>query len=110
MKNIIDFKPQSTGKFALFGVLLAGMYYSAYSWLIRKDWPREDYSYCYFIPVVVSYLIWEKKNEFSAEPGVPYWGGLLFLIPGILLFWVGELAGELYSLYLSSWLVAVGIL
>ena len=62
------------------------------------------------IPLVVLYLIWEKKSELAAEPAVPSWGGLLFLIPGILLFWVGDLAGELYSLYLSSWLVAVGIL
>lgn len=74
------------------------------------DWPRADYSHCYLIPVVVLYLIWEKKDELAAEQAAPSWGGLLFLVPGIVLFWVGELAGELYSLYLSSWLVAVGIL
>jgi len=56
------------------------------------DWPREDYNYCYLIPLVVLYLIWEKKDELSAAPAVPSWGGLLFFIPGILLFWVGELA------------------
>jgi exosortase D (VPLPA-CTERM-specific) len=97
-------------KFALFGALLAGIYYTAYSWLIQHDWPREDYTYCYLIPLVVLYLIWEKKKDLAAKSAVPSWGGLLFLVPGILLFWVGDLAGELYSLYLSSWLVAVGIL
>jgi exosortase D (VPLPA-CTERM-specific) len=35
---------------------------------------------------------------------------LLVLLPGILLFLVGELAGEFYSTYLSSWLVVVGLL
>lgn len=110
LKALSDVKPQVIVKFALFGALLAGIYYSTYSWLIQSDWPREDYNYCYLIPLVVLYLIWEKKNELAAEPAVPSWRGLLFLIPGILLFWVGELAGELYSLYLSSWLVAVGIL
>ncbi len=97
-------------KFAAYVVLLIGIYYSTYSWLIKKDWLREDYSYCYLIPLVVLYLIWEKKEDLAAEKAVPSWGGLLFLIPGIALFWVGELAGEFYSLYLSSWLFAVGIL
>jgi exosortase D (VPLPA-CTERM-specific) len=110
LKALSDVKPQVIVKFSLFGALLAGIYYSTYSWLIQSDWPREDYNYCYLIPLVVLYLIWEKKNELAAEPAVPSWGGLLFLIPGILLFWVGELAGEAYSLYISSWLVGVGLL
>jgi len=110
LKAIADLKPRILLKFALFGALLAGMYYPAYSWLIRKDWPREDYNYCYLIPLVVLYLIWEKKDELASEPSAPSWAGIFFLVPGILLFWVGELGGELYSLYLSSWLVAVGIL
>ena len=110
LKALSDLKPKVFVKFAFFGALLAGIYYSSYSWLIQKDWSREDYNYCYLIPLVVLYLIWEKKDELAAEPAAPSWGGILFLVPGILLFWVGELAGELYSLYLSSWLVAVGVL
>lgn len=110
MKALSDVKPQVVEKFAIFAVLLAGIYYPAYSWLIQKDWPREDYNYCYLIPLVVLYLIWEKKDALAVERAVPSWGGLLFFIPGILLFWVGDLSGELYSMYLSSWLVAVGIL
>jgi len=97
-------------KFAFLASLLAVIYYPTYSWLIQRDWPKEDYNYCYLIPLVVLYLIWEKKDELAAEPAVLSWGGLLFLVPGILLFWIGDLAGEFYSLYLSSWLVTVGIL
>ncbi|MGO9136833.1 MAG: VPLPA-CTERM-specific exosortase XrtD [Syntrophales bacterium] len=106
----LNLRPQSAIRFSIYALLLIGIYYSAYSWLIQRDWPREDYNYCYLIPFVVLYLIWEKKEELAAEPAVPSWGGLLFLVPGIILFWVGDLAGELYSLYVSSWLVAVGIL
>ena len=110
MKTRNDFRAQALGKFALFGGLLAALYHSSYAWLFQKDWPREDYNYCYLIPLVVLYLIWEKKDELAAEPAVPSWGGLLLLVPGLLLFWVGDLAGELYSLYFSSWFAAVGIL
>lgn len=106
----LNLNPRALGKFTFFAAILVGMYWSAYSWLIQKDWPREDYNYCYLIPLVVLYLMWEKKDELAAEPAVPSWNGLFLLVPGILLFWVGELGGELYSLYLSSWLVAVGVL
>jgi exosortase D (VPLPA-CTERM-specific) len=110
MKMLSNLNLPAIAKFGLFGALLVGIYFSAYAWLIEKDWAREDYNYCYLIPLVVLYLIWDKKDELAAERAVPSWGGLLFLIPGILLFWVGDLAGELYSVYLSSWLVGVGIL
>jgi exosortase D (VPLPA-CTERM-specific) len=110
MKMLSNLNLPAIAKFGLFGALLVGIYFSAYAWLIQKDWAREDYNYCYLIPLVVLYLIWDKKDELAAERAVPSWGGLLFLIPGILLFWVGDLAGELYSVYLSSWLVGVGIL
>jgi exosortase D (VPLPA-CTERM-specific) len=95
---------------AIYAILLAVMYYSTYDWLIRIDWSRDDYNYCYLIPLVVLYLIWEKRNKWSVEPAVPCWGGLLIMAPGVLLFWFGELAGELFSIYISSWLAVVGIL
>jgi len=41
---------------------------------------------------------------------VPSWVGLIVVLLGILLFWVGELAGEYFSMYISSWLVSVGLL
>src|SRR5512143_30014 len=95
---------------ALYGLLLIILYYSAYSRLVGYDWAREDYNYCYLIPFVVAYLIWEKKDNWQKEASVPSWGGLFSLLPGLLLFWVGELAGEFFSLYISSWLVVTGLL
>ena len=110
MKSLMKLKAHVAVKFGIYAILLAGIYYSAYSRLIGHDWAMEDYSYCYLIPLVVLYLIWEKKNELAAERSVPSWCGLLFLFPAILLFWFGELAGEFYSIYLSSWFAVVGIL
>jgi exosortase D (VPLPA-CTERM-specific) len=95
---------------AIYGALLAMIYYSTYEWLVGVDWARDDYNYCYLIPFVVLYLIWEKRNKWSNELSVASWRGLFLMVPGILLFWVGDLAGELFSLYISSWLIVVGIL
>ncbi len=94
----------------MYGLLLFIIYFSSYDWLVNHDWPREDYNYCYLIPFVVIYLVWEKKGKWLNEASVPSWSGLFVILPGILLFWVGELAGEFYSTYISSWLVVSGIL
>ena len=95
---------------AVYGALLAGIYSTAYWWLIHSDWPREDYNYCYLIPLLAVYLGWEKRPELAAEASAPSWMGFLPLLFGILLFWAGHLGGELFSVYLSSWLAVVGLL
>jgi exosortase len=95
---------------AIYGPLLAIIYFASYKWLVKNDWPREDFNYCYLIPFVVLYLIWEKRDRWLKEVSIPSWSGLLFLLPGILLFLAGELAGEFFSIYISSWLVVTGLL
>ena len=96
-------------KIALVSALLAGIYYSTLVWLEDKDWGRPDYSYGYIIPLVSLYLIWEKRRELHGLPSVPSWAGYFALAPGLALFWLGELSGEFFSLYLSLWLVVVGL-
>ena len=109
MKALSDVKPQVIVKFALFGALLAGIYYSTYSWLITIDWVRGDYSHCYLIPFVVFYLLWEKRQQLVSITSTPSWKGMVIFGLGIVLFWIGELGGEFFTIYISSWLVIVGL-
>ena len=94
---------------ALQGLLFAGAYFSTFKWLIAHDWSRDDYTYCYLVPVIVIYLIWEKRRELNELPSMPSWQGMLVFLPGIALFWLGELAGEYFTLYVSFWLVLLGL-
>ena len=96
-------------KVFLYMFLLTGLYHSAFVRLIGNDWTKEDYTYCYLIPVVVLYIIWGKRKELADFPSIPTWKGLIPVGIGILLFWIGELSGEFFTLYLSFWLVLVGI-
>ena len=91
----------------IYAALLFGVYYSTLTYLISQ-W-NGDYSYCYLIPLVALYLIWEKRSELRRIPSSPSWLGLIPLILGILLYWLGELGGEYFSIYLSLWLVIVGL-
>ncbi|MBW2090260.1 MAG: EpsI family protein [Deltaproteobacteria bacterium] len=109
MKELTQIKPVSWIKFAIYGLLLLGIYHSAFTWLVTHDWKREAYSYCWLIPAVVFFLIWLKRDELASTPSEPSWAGLVPIGVGIVFFWLGELGGEYFTMYFSSWLMLVGI-
>ena len=109
MKQLTQIKSVSWIKFLLYGLLFLGIYYSAFSWLVTHDWEKEAYSYCWLIPPLVFFLIWLKRDELTSMPSKPSWLGLLPIGLGIAFFWLGELGGEYFTMYVSSWLILVGL-
>ena len=109
MKELAQVKPVSWIKLACYAVLLGGVYFSTLSWLITGDWSREDYSYCILIPFVVLYLVWEKRQDLLRIPSAASWSGVIPLCLGVIFFWLGELGGEMFTLYVSFWLVILGL-
>ncbi len=97
-------------KIGVYGLLVLGIYYSALTRLIGYDWARDDFTYCYLMPLVIGYLIWEKRERLAELLSVPSWCGLIPFTFGLVLFWLGELSGEYFTLYISFWLVMVGML
>lgn len=104
----IKIKPLSWIKAGLYAFVILLVYHSSLAHMIRK-WAHEDYSHCYLIPFVVLYLIWEKRWELSARPSIPSWIGIIPFGLGIAFFWLGELGGEFFLLYVSFWLIFVGL-
>ena len=72
-------------------------------------WGSEDYSYCYLVPLVILYMVWEKRESFGHRPRRRGYGGFLPLLAGIGFFWLGELGGEYLTLYLGAWLVLLAL-
>ena len=108
MTNSLPIKPVDLLRPALYAILLFFVYRTSLVYLFAK-WQDEDFTYCYIIPFIVLYLIWEKRERLAALPSLPSWKGLYLLIPGLLLFWLGELGGEFTMLFLSLWLVIVSL-
>jgi len=104
----IRIKPASWVKAACYACAVVLMYYSTLKELYFQ-WLGEENSYCWFIPFVTLYIIWEKRVELTRLASAPSWLGLVPLGMGILLFWLGELGGEYMTLYLSLWLVIIGV-
>jgi exosortase D (VPLPA-CTERM-specific) len=108
--SAIQLRPISWIKAGIYAVILAFVYQTALSQLVLHDWHREDYTHCMLIPFVVIYLLWEKRQELNSVPSQSSWIGLVPLLIGILLFWMGELGGEYFTLYMSLWFVIIGLL
>ncbi|TRZ88379.1 MAG: VPLPA-CTERM-specific exosortase XrtD [Methanosarcinales archaeon] len=105
----LQIKPFHFMRTGIYVILLYGIYASTLRWLVINDWEREEYSYCYLIPFIVIYLIWLKREELIAFDSRPSWWGLLPILLGLAFFWLGELGGEYLTLYISFWLVVVGL-
>ena len=92
----------------VYGALLGLLYHQAIVYLFSM-WRREDFNYGYAILPIVLYLLWEKRAELKRYPSVPSWRGLIPVGAGIFLYALGELGGEYTTLFLSLWLVVVGL-
>jgi exosortase D (VPLPA-CTERM-specific) len=90
------------------GCLIAILYADAIGSMVSK-WSMEDYNHGYLIPFLVLYLIWEKRKDLAKLPSLPSWMGFFTIIFGLGLFWLGELGGEFFTLYMSLWFVLVGV-
>jgi len=95
-------------KAGLLGSMAILLYRDALVYLWFK-WGVEDFNYGYFILPIALYLAWEKRASLQGTPSVPSWGFLFPLGAGILLFWLGELGGEYAALFLSLWLMLIGL-
>jgi exosortase D (VPLPA-CTERM-specific) len=102
--------PVASGVFVcIYGLLFWGLYRSAARFLL-SNWNEGDYSYAYLIPFVILYLIWEKRDRLRGAPVESAWWGIAPLILGIALFWLGELGGEYYTLFVSAWFIFAAIM
>ncbi|MFH0726562.1 MAG: VPLPA-CTERM-specific exosortase XrtD [Pseudomonadota bacterium] len=92
-----------------YACIISLVYHTALTQMVLHDWAREDYTHCWLIPMIVLYMIWEKRFQLAASPSRPGVAGFVLFLPGIGLYWIGELGGEFYTMYLSLWLVVVGL-
>nr|WP_321467008.1 VPLPA-CTERM-specific exosortase XrtD [uncultured Desulfobulbus sp.] len=92
----------------VYGALFIALYHNIVPFILSQ-WKNSDYAFCVFVPFIAAYLFWERKQAFSA-PSQPSWQGIWWVMLGLLLYLLGELGGEYYSIFVSSWLVLLGLL
>lgn len=71
-----------------------------------SDWAREEYSHGYMIPVVASFLIYQRLNQMPAMSQRGSWWGPALLALALAIFVLGELSA-IYTLIQYGFLTAV---
>ena len=93
-------------------VILCGLIIYQYEFVLihmfYKIKGNEEFDYVYLAPLVLGYLLWDIRKELAVIPKYPVVNGVIFLVLGLFLFWLGELGGEYYTQYLSFLLIVAG--
>lgn len=92
----------------LYGALLILLFYPSYQ-VMMTWWGNPDYNYCSLVPLIAGYLFWERRQVLRL-PSAPSPAGVMVVALGVFLYLLGELGGEFYTIYFSSWVMLVGLL
>ncbi len=85
--------------------LLGIIFYEGLSATVRA-WGQEEYSHGYMIPLVVAFLIWQKKDQLEKVRFSDSWIGAVIVLLGVGLYFVGELS-TLYIIIQYAFLVTL---
>ena len=70
----------------------------------------QDHSYCLLVPLMVGYVLWEKRAELSRAAGRGTNAGLLWIVLGLVAFWLGARAGKQYLGFIGIQLLLYGLI
>ena len=91
------------GAVTLLVASLGWLYFDHFDRLLGM-WNTDDYSYCYLVPVVFAYLLYEDRNKLKAFSGGGRWMAYLAFIGVGIFYFVGRIGSLETFLYFSMWL------
>jgi exosortase D (VPLPA-CTERM-specific) len=89
--------------------LLGLAYHDSLGFMSRSWINDENYSHGLLVPAVSLFLIWKKRRNILAHTPVGMWWGSAFLLIGLALYIIGELATLYVLLHASLWCILVGL-
>ncbi len=77
---------------------------------INADPNAPDHSYCLFVPVMLAYLIWVKKEQIRQYAAAGDTWGIAAICIGLVLFWIGSRAGKQYVGCIGIQIIVAGLI
>ena len=79
-----------------FGILLVACYAPVLFALV-KNWNSDaDMGHGFFVPVVVAFIVWQKRGELARITPQANWWGLVIVIYAAFQLWIATLGAELF--------------
>lgn len=94
---------------AWFGALLL-LSYAPVLWRLVRQWDSDpDMGHGFFVPIVVGFIVWQKRAELLALKPSPNWWGLVIVVYGALQLWIATLGAELFLARTAFVVSVIGI-
>lgn len=90
-------------------LLLGIIFWDGLKEMVRVWGAQEEYSYGYIIPVITLFLIWQKKDQLERIPFQGTWYGLVFVVLGLLLSFLGNLSTVFVVVQYAFLMVLIGV-
>jgi exosortase len=108
-KNGVALQRLPWAAWAWFSALLL-LSYAPVLWRLVKQWDSDpDMGHGFFVPLVVGYIVWQRRAELLALRPEPDWWGLAVVLYGGLQLWIATLGAELFLARTAFVISIVGI-
>jgi len=96
------------GVLALTGAALAMLFARDVAALVSTWWTSTTFGHCFFIPPIIAWLIWQRRQELSALTPVAWWPGLTVVALGAAAWLTGDAASVNFARQLGLVLMMQG--
>ena len=94
---------------ALIGVLMAAIYFRVLVKLVTDWWQIPDFSHGFLVPIFAGYLVWSKRKTLLETRIAPSWGGVAFIVFGVVVLVLGVYGAELFLSRVSLIIMLAGL-
>jgi exosortase len=95
------------------GGLLTGAFLYLYAFVLPPliaDWSDDpNYSHGFLVPILSAYFVWERRQKLLGISRQPSAWGLLLLLSGVCLLFLGHIGAELFLMRSSMLVVITGL-
>jgi len=84
--------PKNLTFLALAFATLGIIFFEVLDFLLGNWLGSEEYSHCVLVPLVIVFLIWQKKEELAKYPFEGSWPGFALAFLGMAMYFIGELS------------------
>jgi len=90
--------------------LVAWLYYAIIFHLVRQWWIDPNFSHGFFVPLVSSFIIWQKRSHLQKISPKPSFWGLPIIFSSLLLLVMGVFGAELFLSRVSLLVLLWGLM
>ena len=99
----------SIGFILAFGTLLVAIYWSILPIWFEDLWDAPEYSHAFFVPLFSGFVVWQRRRHIGVHVPRGSWLGLLVLLGGIAMLFLGEFAVESFLMRSSLLVILSGL-